>query len=111
MCIRDSVYMLGRLKRMADARLPKPLIEMGGDLTSIRYGDVTVALTPFGREVLDGKASSYPINPIDDWAAGVHLSSREGNLWFNKGGRLVLSLIHISEPTRLLSISYAVFCL
>ena len=84
-----DVYMLGRLKRMADARLPKPLIEMGGDLTSIRYGDVTVALTPFGREVLDGKASSYPINPIDDWAAGVHLSSREGNLWFNKGGRLV----------------------
>src|SRR5678815_1153013 len=26
-------------------------------------------------------------------------------------GRLGLSLIHISEPTRLLSISYAVFCL
>src|SRR5678816_963988 len=26
------------------------------------------------------------------------------------GGDLVLSLIHISEPTRLLSISYAVFC-
>src|SRR5678815_1448876 len=27
------------------------------------------------------------------------------------GGLLALSLIHISEPTRLLSISYAVFCL
>ena len=27
------------------------------------------------------------------------------------GFPLVLSLIHISEPTRLLSISYAVFCL
>src|SRR5678815_5925829 len=27
------------------------------------------------------------------------------------GGALLLSLIHISEPTRLLSISYAVFCL
>src|SRR5678816_4865202 len=27
------------------------------------------------------------------------------------GGSLGLSLIHISEPTRLLSISYAVFCL
>ena len=27
------------------------------------------------------------------------------------GGEVVLSLIHISEPTRLLSISYAVFCL
>src|SRR5674536_373255 len=28
-----------------------------------------------------------------------------------RGLELVLSLIHISEPTRLLSISYAVFCL
>src|SRR5678815_5419106 len=28
-----------------------------------------------------------------------------------QGAELVLSLIHISEPTRLLSISYAVFCL
>ena len=27
------------------------------------------------------------------------------------GAEKVLSLIHISEPTRLLSISYAVFCL
>src|SRR5674536_397804 len=27
------------------------------------------------------------------------------------GSQLLLSLIHISEPTRLLSISYAVFCL
>src|SRR5678816_1007844 len=34
--------------------------------------------------------------------------------WFAKHGEIivfVLSLIHISEPTRLLSISYAVFCL
>src|SRR5678816_4687552 len=28
-----------------------------------------------------------------------------------KSGKQTLSLIHISEPTRLLSISYAVFCL
>ena len=34
-------------------------------------------------------------------------SWRSGSLQF----RSVLSLIHISEPTRLLSISYAVFCL
>src|SRR5678815_4332787 len=30
---------------------------------------------------------------------------------FMKGNAYRLSLIHISEPTRLLSISYAVFCL
>src|SRR5678816_4776900 len=29
----------------------------------------------------------------------------------HRGGDVPLSLIHISEPTRLLSISYAVFCL
>src|SRR5678816_3505424 len=31
--------------------------------------------------------------------------------WFNRRWLEYLSLIHISEPTRLLSISYAVFCL
>ena len=37
----------------------------------------------------------------------------ERSLWMEMGERsvLALSLIHISEPTRLLSISYAVFCL
>ena len=84
-----DAYLLGRLKRMADKRQPKPLLELAGDLTSIRYGDITVALTPFGRDVLDGKASSYPENPIDDWAAGVHLSSIKGQLWFREGDRLV----------------------
>src|SRR5678816_4175227 len=41
-------------------------------------------------------------------------SGSERVRWFNRGDKptsLVLSLIHISEPTRLLSISYAVFCL
>mgnify|MGYP007068836891 CR=1 FL=1 len=33
------------------------------------------------------------------------------NLAYRVGAPLLLSLIHISEPTRLLSISYAVFCL
>jgi hypothetical protein len=84
-----DAYLLGRLKRMADKRQPKPLLELVGDLTSIRYGDITVALTPFGRDVLDSKASSYPANPIDDWAAGVHLSSIKGQLWFREGDRLV----------------------
>ena len=48
-------------------------------------------LTPFGLEVLEGRASSYPTNPVEDWAAGVKLSSSEGSLWFNDGGRLVRS--------------------
>ena len=35
----------------------------------------------------------------------------KGNDYSLMGKRIELSLIHISEPTRLLSISYAVFCL
>src|SRR5678815_1559576 len=45
----------------------------------------------------------------------VHLTGKEYQmlelLSLRKGTTLTLSLIHISEPTRLLSISYAVFCL
>jgi hypothetical protein len=51
--------------------------------------ELDVALTPFGEEVLSGAASSYPPNPIDDYAAGVRLSSAERKLWFNDGARLV----------------------
>ena len=35
----------------------------------------------------------------------------KGQIGFDHGTQYFLSLIHISEPTRLLSISYAVFCL
>jgi hypothetical protein len=51
--------------------------------------EVQVALTPFGLEVLEGRASYYPANPIDDWASGVRLSSADGALWFNDRGRLI----------------------
>src|SRR5678815_3452187 len=40
-----------------------------------------------------------------------HLNIRPGMEIIRAAGGLHLSLIHISEPTRLLSISYAVFCL
>jgi hypothetical protein len=39
--------------------------------------------------VLDGTASNYPTNPIDDWAGGVRLSSANGAVWFNDGERIV----------------------
>jgi hypothetical protein len=39
--------------------------------------------------VLDGKASSWPVNPVDDWAGGVHLSSAAGNVWFVEGGKVI----------------------
>ena len=80
-------YLFGRMLRLGDTRNPQPLITLSGDTTSIPHTEA--ALTPFGEEVLKGKASNYPANPIDDWAAGVRLSSAEGALWFNDGGKLV----------------------
>jgi hypothetical protein len=80
-------YLFGRLLRMAEARNPKPLLTLSGSQTTIHQTEA--ALTPFGIEVLKGAASNYPANPIDDWAAGVRLSSEEGALWFNDGGKLI----------------------
>lgn len=80
-------YLFGRMLKMADARNPKPLLTLSGDQMSLRSTEAV--LTPFGEEVLKGAASNYPANPIEDWAAGVRLSSHEGKLWFNDGGKLI----------------------
>ncbi len=80
-------YLFGRLLRLGSPGNPKPLITLSGDQSSIRHTDAM--LTPFGEAVLKGAASNYPANPIDDWAAGVRLSSGEGSLWFNDGGKLI----------------------
>jgi hypothetical protein len=72
---------------LGSPNLPQPLIEIFGIGTRMR--DTEVKLTPFGLDVLEGRASNYPTNPIDDWAAGVRLSSRDGALWFNDNGKLV----------------------
>jgi hypothetical protein len=80
-------YLFGRLLRLGSDQNPQPLVVLSGDQLSIRSTEA--ALTPFGVKVLTGAASNYPANPIDDWAAGVRLSSLEGALWFNDGGKLV----------------------
>jgi hypothetical protein len=48
-----------------------------------------IRITPFGLDVLEGRASNYPANPIDDYAAGARLSSRDDALWFTEDGRLL----------------------
>lgn len=80
-------YLFGRLLKLGASTNPQPLIKLSGDQMSIR--NTEVELTAFGKDVLAGTASNYPANPIEDWAAGVKLSSAEGQLWFNDGGRLV----------------------
>jgi hypothetical protein len=80
-------YLFGRILKMGSAK--SPLLKLEGDLQSIR--NTEAVLTPFGESILKGEASSYPENPIDDWAGGMHLSSYDNNVWFNDGGRLVHS--------------------
>ncbi|MCA9131440.1 MAG: hypothetical protein KDB22_30360, partial [Planctomycetales bacterium] len=65
---------------------PEPLLELTGNMENCRGAEVT--LTDFGRAVLEGRASAYPTNPIDEWIGGVHLSSEEGNLWMYNGDSL-----------------------
>jgi hypothetical protein len=80
-------YLFGRLLRLGSARNAQPLVQIKGDLRSLRNAEVK--LTTFGTEVLSGATSNYPTNAIDDWAGGVRLSSAEGRVWFNDGGQLV----------------------
>lgn len=80
-------YLFGRLLRLGNERLPKPLLTLTGDKTSMR--NTEVALTAFGEAVHDGREANYPTNPIEDWAAGVKLSSTGGVVWFNDGGKVV----------------------
>ena len=78
-------YLFGRMLRLG--RMPCPALGLTGDIGVMRA--TQVQLTPFGLDILEGRASNYPTNPIEDWAAGVRLSSRDGALWFNDAGRLV----------------------
>jgi hypothetical protein len=79
-------YLFGRLLRMGAKNLPMPLLELGGDKSNMRTTEVQI--TPFGLDVLEGRASNFPANPIEEWAAGVQLSSSAGSLWFRDGDRL-----------------------
>lgn len=82
-----DLYIASRMLGMSAATLPQPLLNFSGSRQQVGRGEIT--LTPFGAEVLSGRACAYPANPIDDWAGGVHLSSVNGNLWFNDHGRIV----------------------
>jgi hypothetical protein len=86
-------YLFGRLLRLGSSANVLPLITLSGGQTSI--GNTQAVLTPFGADVLKGAASNYPENPIEDWAAGVQLSSTAGSLWFNDGGGLKM---HSKKP-------------
>jgi len=82
-----DLYVGSRLLAMSNGSLPRPLLAFEGSRQHVGRGEVK--LTEFGEQVLSGAASSHPVNPIDDWAGGVHLSSAKDNLWFNDNGSIV----------------------
>jgi len=82
-----EAYLFSRLHRLADARLPRPLVTLSGDRTAIRACEV--ALTDAGAAVLAGEANAVELNGIDDWVLGVHLDSGTGAVWYRQQGRLV----------------------
>ena len=65
-------------------------------LVTVMFGMLSGPMDELGVKDVIVRALGYDLNPAE----------REGRIII-----LYLSLIHISEPTRLLSISYAVFCL
>ncbi len=79
-------YLYGRLLRLGAEHLPKPLLTVTGNQREMR--SVQVTLTPFGIDVLEGRASNLSANPIEEWAAGVQLSSRAKHVWMREGDRL-----------------------
>src|SRR5678815_5827503 len=86
----DAAVALARAAGLVDHRVDRP-VELGGRDTVWAPG---LPVHP-GRRGADLRGRIAPI------AEDVHLLAQP---------RRDLSLIHISEPTRLLSISYAVFC-
>jgi hypothetical protein len=80
-------YLFGRLLRLGDEKLPRPLVSLVGDEPGME--SLRAWLTPFGEAVLDGRESNYPTNPIEDYAAGVKLSSTDGTLWFRSGAKII----------------------
>jgi hypothetical protein len=82
-----DLYTFSRMLGMTSSGMPRPLLNFSGSRQHVGRAEVT--LTEFGAQVLSGAASSYPVNPVDDWAGGVHLSTAKGTIWFNDHGSIV----------------------
>jgi hypothetical protein len=82
----SDIYLYDEMHWLASPDIEKPLMFLSRPGESMRVNEVE--LTEFGREVLEGRQSAYPLNPIDRWVGGVHLSSAAGRLWFEDNGRI-----------------------
>eukprot|EP00658_Telonema_sp_P-2_P065516 TRINITY_DN54737_c0_g1_i1.p1 TRINITY_DN54737_c0_g1~~TRINITY_DN54737_c0_g1_i1.p1 ORF type:complete len:638 (+),score=150.25 TRINITY_DN54737_c0_g1_i1:216-2129(+) len=90
-----------------DERTLRGMFDMGYRDAAIFFSKYQSGkLTSKARMLIDQTAANYGQDVSE---SVVHFLIEVQNAWLQ--AFLVLSLIHISEPTRLLSISYAVFCL
>src|SRR5678815_2109628 len=80
------------------------LFGIGGGVVIVPALIMIAGLAPIAATGTSLGALLLPVGALGAWEY-----YRRGDL--NIRASLLLSLIHISEPTRLLSISYAVFCL
>eukprot|EP00658_Telonema_sp_P-2_P044591 TRINITY_DN32491_c0_g1_i1.p2 TRINITY_DN32491_c0_g1~~TRINITY_DN32491_c0_g1_i1.p2 ORF type:complete len:106 (+),score=42.16 TRINITY_DN32491_c0_g1_i1:183-500(+) len=100
MCIRDSInaeYGGGLLSPLMDEQ------EENLDIAEVQF-----------HTAMSGRAdSTKALIWCHPMASSMENEQRERlwNSWDHEVAQSYLSLIHISDPTRLLSISYAVFCL
>ena len=107
--------------RITDSTLRDGSHAMAHRFTEAQVRSVVNALDQAGVEIIEvthgdglgGSSFNYGFSAVDDIqlvAAAVD-EARQARIAVLMLPGLGLSLIHISEPTRLLSISYAVFCL
>jgi len=82
-------YLFYRLRRLANAALPRPLLRLSGETNTLR--GTLVHLTRDGEDLLAGKGNAVEWNGINDWIGGVHLDSQHGRVWFHKDHALVRS--------------------
>lgn len=82
-----DLYLLARLRALADPHLPHPALDLAGDSLSIRGCEVRV--TASGEDVLARRKNFVELNGVDDWVGGVHLDSRTEVVWLRDGEELV----------------------
>src|SRR5678815_1538502 len=87
-----------------DAPIQIVLASVGSTLTAVS------PRSPISATVLT-EPEGVPFNPVIQKYFPISSPAYKTLVLSSKSVGLMLSLIHISEPTRLLSISYAVFCL
>jgi hypothetical protein len=78
-----DLWLFWRLCRHAAESLPAPLVRITIG-AGPGYRGIAATLTDAGRDVLAGRTNAATLNGLDDFVAGVHLSSAEGRVVFRR---------------------------